>query len=191
MEREISNGCPLEHERGQDDAPEREGAPFATAYQSYMKRLLSLARSILGCDEQACDAVQEAFIALWKEPSLPPNPWAWLVRAVVFRSRHARRCRLRRRRHEDRAAERRPTAFDDRPDRELENEELRRKLEAAIEALPAEFREAFVLSEVEGLDYRAVAGRVAAPIGTVRSRIHRARARLQELLEPESPAACA
>jgi RNA polymerase sigma factor (sigma-70 family) len=54
------------------------------------------------------------------------------------------------------------------------------RLEAAIAALPMEFREAFVLREVHGLDYRQIADVTAAPLGTVMSRLARARRRLVE-----------
>jgi len=52
------------------------------------------------------------------------------------------------------------------------------RLEAAIAELPLEFRETLVLREVEGLDYRAIAEITGVPIGTVMSRLARARRRL-------------
>jgi RNA polymerase sigma-70 factor (ECF subfamily) len=55
-------------------------------------------------------------------------------------------------------------------------------LEAAISALPLEFRETFVLREIEGLDYRAIAEVTATPLGTVMSRLARARHRLIDTL---------
>jgi len=55
-----------------------------------------------------------------------------------------------------------------------------RKLNAAVAALPVEFREALVLREMEGLSYREIADATGAPIGTVMSRLARARALLRE-----------
>ena len=52
------------------------------------------------------------------------------------------------------------------------------RLEAAIAALPVEFRETLVLRDVEGLDYRTIAAVTGVPIGTVMSRLARARRRL-------------
>jgi RNA polymerase sigma-70 factor (ECF subfamily) len=52
------------------------------------------------------------------------------------------------------------------------------RVEAAIAAIPAPFRETVVLREIDGLDYRAIAQRTAVPIGTVMSRLARARRRL-------------
>jgi RNA polymerase sigma factor (sigma-70 family) len=52
------------------------------------------------------------------------------------------------------------------------------RVEAAIAAIPAPFRETMVLREIDGLDYRAIARMTQVPIGTVMSRLARARRRL-------------
>src|SRR5205085_6238649 len=54
-----------------------------------------------------------------------------------------------------------------------------RHLNDAVEALPVEFREVFVLRELEGLSYKEIAGVARIPIGTVMSRLSRARRQLQ------------
>ena len=59
------------------------------------------------------------------------------------------------------------------------------RLEAAIAALPDEFRETLVLRELQGLDYRAIAEVTGVPVGTVMSRLARARRRLMALLGKE------
>jgi RNA polymerase sigma-70 factor (ECF subfamily) len=60
------------------------------------------------------------------------------------------------------------------------------RLEAAIAALPVEFRETLVLRDVEGLDYRTIAQVTGVPIGTVMSRLARARRRLMAQLGKDS-----
>jgi RNA polymerase sigma-70 factor (ECF subfamily) len=60
------------------------------------------------------------------------------------------------------------------------------RLEAAIAALPVEFRETLVLRDVEGLDYRTIAEVSGVPIGTVMSRLARARRRLMAQLGKDS-----
>ena len=60
--------------------------------------------------------------------------------------------------------------------------EIGRHMEAAIVALRPEFREVIVLRELEGLSYKAIADIVGAPMGTVMSRLSRARAELQQAL---------
>jgi RNA polymerase sigma-70 factor (ECF subfamily) len=59
------------------------------------------------------------------------------------------------------------------------------RLEAAIAALPDEFRETLVLRELQGLDYRAIAEVTGVPIGTVMSRLARARRRMIALLKED------
>jgi RNA polymerase sigma-70 factor (ECF subfamily) len=56
-------------------------------------------------------------------------------------------------------------------------------LRAALEALPLEFREALVLREIEGFSYKEIAEAVDVPVGTVMSRLARARQQLQDYIE--------
>ena len=62
-------------------------------------------------------------------------------------------------------------------------------LKDALEELPVEFREVMVMREVEGLSYREIADVAGVPIGTVMSRLARARARLQQILAGSTVAA--
>jgi RNA polymerase sigma-70 factor (ECF subfamily) len=64
----------------------------------------------------------------------------------------------------------------------LAREQLPGDVQAAITALPPEYRSAVVLSDVVGLSYQEIADELEIPVGTVRSRIHRGRARLRETL---------
>ena len=59
------------------------------------------------------------------------------------------------------------------------------QLRAAIAKLPAPFRETLVLRDIEGLDYREIAEATEVPIGTVMSRLARARRRLVEMLRQD------
>jgi RNA polymerase sigma-70 factor, ECF subfamily len=69
------------------------------------------------------------------------------------------------------------------PDAELSRTRLGEEVQAALLDLPYEFREAVVLCDVVGLTYDEIAESVGIPIGTVRSRIHRGRRLLKELLD--------
>ncbi|MBU0616220.1 MAG: RNA polymerase sigma factor SigE, partial [Planctomycetes bacterium] len=60
-------------------------------------------------------------------------------------------------------------------------------LEAALGKLDEEFRAAVVLRDVEELDYATIAEILGVPTGTVKSRIHRGRLMLREMLEQEEP----
>ncbi len=68
------------------------------------------------------------------------------------------------------------------PTARMEQRELRDVLERALARLPDEFRAAVVLRDVEGLDYDAIAEILEVPVGTVRSRIHRGREGLREII---------
>jgi len=79
---------------------------------------------------------------------------------------------------------------DETPDSVLAAKEIAAAVNAAMEALPEELRQAITLREIEGLSYEEIAEIMACPIGTVRSRIFRAReaisARVKPLLERQS-----
>ncbi|MCK6426344.1 MAG: RNA polymerase sigma factor RpoE [Burkholderiaceae bacterium] len=70
------------------------------------------------------------------------------------------------------------------PDAVLASREIAATVNAAIEALPDDLRQAILLREVEGLSYDEIAEAMACPIGTVRSRIFRAREAIAERLRP-------
>jgi len=166
----------------------RSNAPFSVreVLEPHVERLHRIARRILGCEDLAWDAVQEAAFTLFQQETLPPDPPGWLVKTVVHRSIHARRCRRRQAKREARVGAERACCHDPDPACNLQGEELRARLDAAIQKLADEYREVFILRELEGLDYAAIAREVCVPIGTVRSRLSRARSILRDALEPDA-----
>jgi RNA polymerase sigma-70 factor (ECF subfamily) len=72
----------------------------------------------------------------------------------------------------------------DTPERELERQQMEKTVMRAVEALPEELRLAISLREVDGLSYEEIAQRMDCPIGTVRSRIFRAREAIDTELQP-------
>jgi RNA polymerase sigma-70 factor (ECF subfamily) len=72
----------------------------------------------------------------------------------------------------------------DTPERELMRQQMEQTVMRAVEALPEELRNAITLREVEGLSYEEIAARMDCPIGTVRSRIFRAREAIEQELAP-------
>ncbi|MDR0576362.1 MAG: RNA polymerase sigma factor RpoE [Candidatus Accumulibacter sp.] len=70
------------------------------------------------------------------------------------------------------------------PERLLQSKQIGQTVNAAMEALPEELRNAIVLREIEGLSYEDIAVQMNCPIGTVRSRIFRAREAIAEKLKP-------
>ena len=161
-------------------SPSVAAAPAATTppgvVPADLKLLHGVARRLLGCDHLAHDAVQEALLALWQQPSLPPEPRGWLVRAVVHRSRHLRRTVRRRQRHEHIASTHCQLHGDcDNPLHVAIAHEVGELRASVLDSLPAAQRRALELYEHDGLDYAGIASRLGIPVGTVRSRIARAR----------------
>jgi RNA polymerase sigma-70 factor (ECF subfamily) len=161
---------------------------FAEAIRPHVRQMVNTARRLLGSEDLAWDAVQEALISLWQEPSWPPNLRAWLLRTVTNRSRHLLRCRARRRKHEEQAAALRPeTGAGANPARLVETCELCNELKAALAQLPLEQRQVFCMHELDEMHYDAIAHTLCVPVGTIRSRLSRARERLRAILGREAP----
>ena len=151
--------------------------------RSEMERLAAIARRVLGGEDLAWDAVQEALVSLWLEREPPRDPRAWLTRTVIHRSLHMARCRSRRRRHEDQARLER-TERDDESDpvRHLEAKELRRIWRQALDSIAPEHRTILIALLVDQQSYEAIAARLRIPVGTVRSRLNRARKAMRQVL---------
>ncbi|MGC6486422.1 MAG: RNA polymerase sigma factor [Planctomycetota bacterium] len=143
----------------------------------------AVARRLLGCDHLADDAVQEALVALWRQEEPPDNVRAWLTRAVLLRSRHLRRS-LRRRSHHEHVASTHCALHEgcENPLHVAMAHETGARLQQAIDTLPTAQRRAYELYASSGLDYAGVAESLDLPIGTVRSRLHRARAAIEAAL---------
>ncbi len=155
---------------------------FETLMLPHLDAAHNLARWLLRDGHAAEDAVQEACLRAYRalDRFRGEDGRAWLLTIV----RNVCYSRLRQRRREPTAAE-----FDDeahgsthdpaednaRAWHEVKSELLRQ----ALEKLPAEFREVIVLHELEGLAYREIAAVAEIPIGTVMSRLARARLKLR------------
>jgi RNA polymerase sigma-70 factor (ECF subfamily) len=72
----------------------------------------------------------------------------------------------------------------DTPEANLLSEEIRTTVNRSIEDLPEDLRTAIILREVEGLSYEEIAAAMDCPVGTVRSRIFRAREAIDRNLKP-------
>jgi RNA polymerase sigma-70 factor, ECF subfamily len=159
-------------DRGAGDAE----ATLARAMTMHAAVLQRAAERILGCPDLARDAVQETLIALWRHnPDLRAER-AWLIQTVIHRSLALRRSH-RRRLHWEREAD--GHIVDGCPlcvlSGDLERAELVHLLEAALQSLPESLRVVFLLRELEGYPYDRIARRLGMPLGTVRSRLNRAR----------------
>lgn len=156
---------------------------FRAALEPHLAVLHAVARGIVQSHDLACDAVQEALLALWLSGEEPADLRGWLVRTTVHKSLHVLRREDRRGRHEERAGlERGEACVLCDPALSVEEIELRARLEAAIAALSDELRTTFLLRSEQGLEYQEIADALAIPLGTVRSRLNRARESLAAAL---------
>ena len=161
---------------------------------TYQHRVYNLAYRILGDPASASDATQETFIAAYQKIATfrGGSFRSWLLRIVANRCYDELRRRKRRpitswEEFGDVDAEANPALINggESPEESVERGELARLLQAAISSLPADQRVVLVLSDVEGMNYAEIAETVGIPVGTVKSRLARARAKLRDLLQTQ------
>jgi RNA polymerase sigma-70 factor (ECF subfamily) len=171
---------------------------FELIMRHHNRRLFRLARSLVRSDEEAEDVLQEAYLRAYRRlRGLASGEAlaAWLARIVaneaLGRLRAGARVvsiedfRTRAATTEEDAPDGDPASDAPDPERLAASSELRRLLEAAVDALPEEFRTVFVLREVEGLSTAETAASLAIRPETVKTRLHRARRLLQERLSEQ------
>ena len=163
------------------DSPE----DFSRRVTPLLPRLLRAARAVLDSDDLAWDAVQETLLRIWNRGWLPEDPGPALTHLVRRSSLHMRRCLRRRRFHEEQAGEGHDhgACCADDPALRLQGDEDGRQVRAAVERISGDYREVLELFEFEGLSYEAIATHLDVPVGTVRSRLFRARALVRRDLE--------
>jgi len=172
-------------------APTMAAAPpspsaFEFMIHAHLPAARALARRMLPSRDLAEDAVQEALFTLWRLQVAPPHPRAWLLRAVRLRSLHLARSLRRRCRHEAGACTCGTVPGD--PRELVVARDLAKAISRAVDDLGDEQRLVLLLRERDGLDYPEIATRLGVPIGTVRSRLHRARGNLRTRLAGDDAA---
>ncbi len=175
-----------EAQRGDLDA-------FNRLVLEYQTTVYNLAYRIMGEGDSASDAAQEAFIAAYKNISYYRGGSfkAWLLRIVTNACYDELRRRKRRPaaslealtvvdKGPDADAEAALVSQDESPEHYAERRELARQLQACIDHLPDDMRAVAVMADVMGMDYAEIAASTGAALGTVKSRLSRARARLRD-----------
>lgn len=159
-----------------ENRPLMDESRLILTIDAFRDALRDRAWRILGSSDLAEDALQETIWTLWRSGVPSTETRGWLMKTVMHRAMHAARCR-RRRSDREASASRARDSFLTCPDPacEIERGELATALNAAWRRLAEPFREVFYLREIEGLEYDEIARRIDVPIGTVRSRLARAR----------------
>ena len=163
---------------------------------AYQDRVYNLAYRIMGDPASASDATQEAFISAFDHiegfrGKYPSSFKSWLMRIVSNACYDELR---RRKRHPTTSIEdfeieeeANPALVSDTesPEEAAEREEVAHALEAGIQTLPADQRITLVLADVQGLSYQEIAEATDVPLGTVKSRLARARGKLRDYLRDQ------
>ncbi|HFD39180.1 MAG TPA: sigma-70 family RNA polymerase sigma factor [Anaerolineae bacterium] len=154
----------------------------------YQSLAYNVAYRILDDAEAAADATQDAFFSAYRAMSRfrGGSFRAWLLRIVTNACYDQLRRKKRRPTQslDDLPMEADHTAYlrdpAEQPDEYAERQELNRLLQEAIRRLPPDQRIVLVLSDVQGLNYREIAQATGLALGTVKSRLSRARAKLRD-----------
>ncbi len=153
--------------------------------RAHSARVFRLAYRLTGNQHDAEDLTQEVFVRVFRSLSsyTPGTFEGWLHRITtnLFLDMVRRRARIRFEAFGDDAPERlagrEPTPAQAYDDTHMDDD-----IQAALDALPPDFRAAVVLCDIEGLSYEEIAATLGIKLGTVRSRIHRGRSALREAL---------
>jgi len=163
---------------------------FEILMRRYNRRLYRVARAILRDDSEAEDVMQHAYVAAYTHLHQYAGRAAfstWLTRIAVHEALSRARQRFREfqpgpPRDADEDATSRLTASGPDPEQHMLDGELRSLLESAIGTLPMVYRSVFVLRDVEGMSTRETAECLGLSDDVVKTRLHRARARLRKVL---------
>jgi RNA polymerase sigma-70 factor (ECF subfamily) len=171
-----------------DDCLRGDSASFGLLVRKYQDRLYNTLCHVVGSREEAEDVAQEAFVqAFVKLASFQRNSafYTWLYR-IAFNTAVSRSRRKRPQRSVDAAREalgEEPMDTTEEVTERLLREERATQVRAALEELSEEHRSILVLREMEGLCYEEIAEVLELPVGTVRSRLHRARSQMRDQLK--------
>jgi RNA polymerase sigma-70 factor, ECF subfamily len=173
-----------------------EERAFQELVDRYQTRLLNFVYRTIGDREKAEDLVQEVFIRVYRhlhrfDRSKKFSTWIYTIASNLAKNELRNRSRnplvlfqtIRKNWQDDD----RPLQFEDttaRPDYLFRKRHLRELVEDSVAKLPAHHREVFVLRELEGKSYEEIAEITECNLGTVKSRLNRARNAFAEIIEP-------
>jgi len=161
---------------------------FGQLVRKYQDRLYNTILHVVGCHEDARDVVQDAFVqAFVKLDTFQRSSafYTWLYRIafnVAVSHRRRRRVSLSVERTREVTGEE-PVDDGDAPGDPLEQAERDRQVREALDRLTEDHRAVLVLREIDGCCYETIAEILELPVGTVRSRLHRARLQLRGQLK--------
>ncbi len=176
----------------------RDESAFSELVLTYQRRVFALVFRMLGRRDEAEDLSQEVFVQVFKaidqfrgESKL--STWIYRIAVNLCKNRSKYNSRRHAGRQDDVDAMADRAAFTSakgvsvgdiaRPDELVEGMQLEAVVKRAIAQIPADFREVLILADVEDLSYEEIGAITGLADGTVKSRIHRARAQLRKRVE--------
>jgi RNA polymerase sigma-70 factor, ECF subfamily len=187
-EREVDQQLVARAQHGDQQA-------FGLLVSKYQRKLIRLLSRLIRDPAEVEDVAQETFIKAYRAlPSFRGDSafYTWLYRIGINAAKNFLASQSRRAPTQTQFDSEEAEGFEDgdllrdinTPERLLLSKQIGETVNTAIEALPEELRTAIMLREIEGLSYEEIAGIMNCPIGTVRSRIFRAREAVAEKLRP-------
>src|SRR3954469_2490093 len=173
-----------------------EGRAFQELVERYQTRLLNFIYRTIGDRERAEDLVQEVFIRVHRhlhrfDQSKKFSTWVYTIASNLAKNELRNRSRnplvLFQTMRGNQDEEERPVEFEDttsRPDDLYRKRHLRELVEQTVAQLPEHHRQVFVLRELEGKSYEEIAEITSCNLGTVKSRLNRARTAFAAIIEP-------
>ena len=175
--------------------PSRDEAACAELVADHQRMVVQLAANLLGDRDEALDLSQEVFLRVFRTIHRfrgHSTLRTWIYRIAVNQARNRHRFWRRRHRNDQVSLDAHiaihgefPSTLGLRPDRVFEQQELGARLQQALDRLPFDQRTAIVLREIDGLSYEDIAFSLGVAIGTVKSRLTRARQALRADLRTE------
>jgi RNA polymerase sigma-70 factor, ECF subfamily len=169
---------------------------FGELVERYQNRLLNFIYRTTGDRERAEDLVQETFIRVYRhlhrfDQSKKFSTWIYTISSNLAKNELRNRSRnplvLFQTLMKNRQADERPLEWEDntyRPDDLFRKRHLKSQVDAAVDQLPEHHRTVFILREMEGKTYEEIAEITSTNLGTVKSRLNRARNNFAQLIAP-------
>ncbi len=169
---------------------------FQALADRYDDRLVHFVNRTIGDRDKAEDLVQETFLRVYRhlhryDPDRKFSTWIYTIASNLAKNELRNRSReplvLYQTITKDREEDDRPLQWEDKsylPDDLYKKRDLREKVEEAVQELPDHHRKIFALREMEGKSYQEIADITGLKLGTVKSRLNRARNKFAEIIEP-------